>query len=200
MWWVVMLALVVCVGATNIYNFMDGINGIMGGYSLAILIPLLLMNGGTGVAGEHAEPVIDGSFLVVAILSVLLFCIGKLVLTKADVTWLLMLIVYGVDGCLTIVHRKHAYQLMANELHLSHVTVSLLYMGLQLLISLVFIYLIPDTALAHWIYLVCVILLLSLAYVWLTFGRACSRSAMLKQAWTLLSLTRSLHEEVLPSA
>lgn len=105
MWWVVLLALVVCVGATNIYNFMDGINGITGGYSLAILIPLLLMNGGTGVAGEHAEPFIDGSFLVVAILSVLLFCIGKLVLAKADVTWLLMLIVYGVDGCLTIVHR-----------------------------------------------------------------------------------------------
>lgn len=42
---------------------------------------------------------------------------------------------------------------MANELHLSHVTVSLLYMGLQLLISLVFIYLIPATALVHWIYL-----------------------------------------------
>ena len=71
MWWVVLLALVVCVGATNIYNFMDGINGITGGYSLAILIPLLLMNGGTGVAGEHAETFIDGSFLVVAILSVL---------------------------------------------------------------------------------------------------------------------------------
>lgn len=207
MWWVVLLALVVCVGATNIYNFMDGINGITGGYSLAILIPLLLMNGGTGVAGEHAEPFIDGSFLVVAILSVLvfcifnfrprnkakcfagdvgsvgiafilLFCIGKLVLAKADVTWLLFLIVYGVDGCLTIVHRimlheplgeahrKHAYQLMANELHLSHVTVSLLYMGLQLLISLVFIYLIPATPLAHWIYLIGVILLLGAGYVW----------------------------------
>lgn len=54
---------------------------------------------------------------------------------------------------------------MANELHLSHVTVSLLYMGLQLLISLVFIYLIPDTVLAHWIYLVCVILLLGAGYV-----------------------------------
>ena len=34
----------------------------------------------------------------------------------------------------------------------------------------------------------------------LTFGRACSCSAMLKQAWTLLSLTRSLHEEVLSPA
>ena len=198
MWWVVLLALVVCVGATNIYNFMDGINGITGGYSLAVLIPLLLMNDYDGF--------IDSSFLVVAILSVLvfcifnfrpknkakcfagdvgsvgvafilLFCIGKLVLAKADVTWLLFLIVYGVDGCLTIchrimlhenlgeAHRKHAYQLMANELGISHVYVSLLYMALQLVISLVMIYLIPDTAAWHWCYLFAVILLLALAYI-----------------------------------
>ena len=198
MWWMVIIALVVCVGATNIYNFMDGINGITGGYSLAILIPLLLMNGRTGF--------IDSSFLVVAILSVLvfclfnfrqknkakcfagdvgsvgiafilLFCIGKLILAKADVTWLIFLIVYGVDGCLTIchrimlhenlgeAHRKHAFQLMANELGLSHVCVSLLYMALQLVISLVMVYLIPDTVLWHWCYLVVVMIVLALAYL-----------------------------------
>ena len=198
MWWMVIIALVVCVGATNIYNFMDGINGITGGYSLAVLIPLLLMN-------DH-DGFIDSSFLVVAILSVLvfcifnfrpknrakcfagdvgsvgiafilLFCIGKLILAKADVTWLLFLIVYGVDGCLTIchrimlhenlgeAHRKHAYQLMANELGISHVYVSLLYMALQLVLSLVMIYLIPDTAAWHWCYLFAVILLLALAYI-----------------------------------
>jgi len=37
---IVAVALVVFVGATNIYNFMDGINGITAGYSLAILVPL----------------------------------------------------------------------------------------------------------------------------------------------------------------
>ena len=30
MWWIVLLALIVCVGATNIINFMDGVNGITG--------------------------------------------------------------------------------------------------------------------------------------------------------------------------
>ncbi len=30
------VALIVCVGATNIYNFMDGINGITAGYSAAV--------------------------------------------------------------------------------------------------------------------------------------------------------------------
>ena len=54
---------------------------------------------------------------------------------------------------------------MANELGMSHVTVSLIYMALQLAISLVMVYLIPDTPLAHWIYLVAVGLLLALAYV-----------------------------------
>lgn len=42
MWWFVIIALIVCVGATNIFNFMDGINGITAGYSLAVLVPLLL--------------------------------------------------------------------------------------------------------------------------------------------------------------
>lgn len=45
---VVVLALIVCVGATNIYNFMDGINGITAGYSLAVLIPLVCLNHSLG--------------------------------------------------------------------------------------------------------------------------------------------------------
>ena len=62
-------------------------------------------------------------------------------------------------------HRKHAYQLMANELKMSHVTVSLIYMGLQLVVSLGFIYLCPDTVLAHWCYLFVALLVLAVAYV-----------------------------------
>ena len=198
LWWAILVALVVCVGATNIYNFMDGINGITGGYSLAVLMPLLLVN--------HRDAFMNQSFLVVVILSVFVFCffnfrpknkakcfagdvgsigiafiilfaIGLLVMATKDITWLVFLIVYGVDGCMTIchrimlhenlgeAHRKHAYQLMANELGLSHVTVSLLYLGLQLAISLGFIYLIPNTVLAHWIYLISILLLLAVAYV-----------------------------------
>ena len=198
LWWAVILALIVCVGATNIYNFMDGINGITAGYSLAVLIPLLLRN----CSGEFVE----NSLIVVTILSVLvfsyfnfrpknkakcfagdvgsvgiafilLFMIGCLIMKTRDITWLIFLLVYGVDGCCTIVHRimlhehlgeahrKHAYQLMANELGMSHVTVSLIYMAIQLVISLGFMYLCPDTVLAHWIYLVCAGGVLVVAYV-----------------------------------
>ena len=193
-----LVALIVFVGATDVINFMDGINGITAGYSLAVLVPLLLAN--------RAGGFIEESFLVVAIIGVLvfsifnfrpkgkakcfagdvgsigiafimLFAIGRLIMQTGDVTWMVFLLVYGVDGCCTILHRimlhenlgeahrKHAYQLMANELGWSHVVVSLLYFGLQLVISLVMIYLVPDTVLAHWIYLVGVGVLLVGAYV-----------------------------------
>ena len=108
---------------------------------------------------------------------ILLFFIGFLVMKTRDITWLVFLIVYGVDGCCTIVHRmmlhenlgeahrKHAYQIMANELKMGHVEVSLIYTGLQLVISLVMIYLIPDTVLAHCVYLGAVGTVLVVAYV-----------------------------------
>lgn len=194
----VVLALIVCVGATNIYNFMDGINGITAGYSLAVLLPLVLIN----VHNEFIEP----SFLIVAVLSVavfsffnfrpkgkakcfagdvgsvgiafiLLFSIGMLVMKTGDITWLILLLVYGADGCLTIchrimlhenlgeAHRKHAYQLMANELNISHPLVSGIYMLIQFAISMVFVYLIPDTPVAHWIYLCAALAVLTVSYV-----------------------------------
>ncbi len=200
-YWLVLIgiaALIVFVGATNIINFMDGINGITAGYALAVLIPLLLINKNYGF--------IEESYLIVAIIGVLVFCIfnfrpkgkakcfagdvgsigiafimlfaiGKLILQTNDITWLAFLIVYGIDGCCTIIHRimlhenlgeahrKHAYQLMANELKMNHVVVSLIYMGLQLVISLVMVCMIPDTPLAHWIYLVGVGVVLALAYL-----------------------------------
>ena len=44
MWWIIPFALIVAVAGTNIFNFMDGINGITGGYSIAVLIPLAIKN------------------------------------------------------------------------------------------------------------------------------------------------------------
>ena len=198
MWWVVLLSLIVFVGATNIINFMDGINGITAGYSFAVLLPLLLMNHTMGFMEESMLVVAVWGVLVfsyfnfrhrgkakcfagdvgsVGIAFIMLFAIGKLILSTNDITWLAFLLVYGVDGCCTIIHRimlhenlgeahrKHAFQLMANELGMSHVVVSLIYMGLQLAISLVMVYLIPNTPLAHWIYLIAVGIILAVAYV-----------------------------------
>ena len=193
----ILLALIVYVGATNVINFMDGINGITAGYALAVLLPLALVS-----------DVADRSVIVVSILSVLVFCIfnfrpkgmakcfagdvgsigiafimlfliGKVIIATGDLTYLIFLLVYGVDGTLTIchrillhenlgeAHRKHAYQLMCNELKIGHVKVSLLYMALQLMVSLGFIYVCPNTILAHWMYLFVAFALISTAYIFL---------------------------------
>ena len=50
MWRIVILALIVCVGASNVINFMDGVNGITGAYAMASLIPLALLNNRGGAA------------------------------------------------------------------------------------------------------------------------------------------------------
>ena len=198
MWWVVILALIVSVGATNIINFMDGINGISGGYALASLIPIYILNKEMGFVEESLVVTViladvvfclfnfrpkgkakcfAGDVGSIGIAFILLFMIGQLIMKTGDVTYLIFLLVYGVDGCLTIchrimlhenlgeAHRKHAYQLMANELKIGHVKVSLLYMGIQMAVSLGFIYLCPNTPLAHWLYLLGALLLLSVAYV-----------------------------------
>ena len=113
----------------------------------------------------------------IGIAFILLFMIGQLIMKTGDVTYLIFLLVYGVDGCLTIchrimlhknlgeAHRKHAYQLMANELKIGHVTVSLIYMALQMAVSLGFIYLCPDTLVAHWVYLAVALVVLAIAYI-----------------------------------
>ena len=225
MWWIVLVALVVYVGATNVINFMDGINGITAGYALAVLVPLGLLNTNchelaTNLTTNYSSIVssdgvfVDQSLIVASIIAALVFCIfnfrpkgkakcfagdvgsigiafimlfllGNVIIKTGDITWLIFLLVYGVDGCLTIVHRimlhenlgeahrKHAYQLMANELKMSHPLVSCIYMFMQLVVSLGFIYLCPVLASAsglslvawHWIYLALAFVLLAVAYV-----------------------------------
>lgn len=206
----ILLALIVYVGATNVINFMDGINGITAGYAMAVLLPLLAINCGFKFQdsgfNELQGVYFDQSLAVVTILSVLVFCIfnfrpkgkakcfagdvgsigiafillfliGKVIISTGDLTYLIFLIIYGADGILTIchrimlhenlgeAHRKHAYQLMCNELKIGHVKVSLFYMAMQLIVSLGFIYVCPNTISAHWIYLIAVAIVLVVAYV-----------------------------------
>ena len=192
-WWYMAVALVLCTGIINAYNFMDGINGITGGYSLVILGMLAYVN-------HFVQPFIDADFLYVSILSVLVFnffnfrtrarcfagdvgsvsmafivlyLIGMLILKTGDMSYIVFLAVYGVDSVLTIVHRlmlhenimnphrKHAYQLMANELKIPHVVVATLYSVLQLAISSLFL----NFTEYRWYFVAAVLLILSTVYV-----------------------------------
>ena len=192
LWWMVLIAWIVCVGIINAYNFMDGINGITGAYSLAVLLPLIYVNAKT--------PFMDMPFLIVTGLAILVFCffnfrkkakcfagdvgaigiafillfaLGKLVVAQNDLTYIVFFTLYGVDTVLTIchrirlhehlgeAHRKHAYQLMANELKIPHVVVSTIYMVLQLLVSFGMI-LLP---MKHWIYMCIVFAIFGSVYL-----------------------------------
>ena len=167
----VILLSIFCVGAVNIYNFMDGINGMTGGYSLIVALSLLYVD-------VFQVSFCDPDLLVYVIMALLVFClfnfrrharcfagdvgslsIGfilvylvlRLALRGHTMAWMSMLIVYAVDGGLTILHRillrenlmtphkKHAYQIMANELKMPHLLVSGIYMTLQAICSVWYI-------------------------------------------------------------
>lgn len=124
-WWWIVIALIVCTGIINAYNFMDGINGITGGYSLVILAALAYIN-------KEVVTFVEADFIYTVICSVLVFCffnfrkrakcfagdvgsvsiafillflIGRLIIETEDFSWIVLLSVYGVDSVLTIIHR-----------------------------------------------------------------------------------------------
>lgn len=192
-WWTLLVALIVCTGIINAYNFMDGINGITGGYSLVVLVALVYIN-------EAVVPFVEQDFILTVLCSVfvfnffnfrkrakcfagdvgsvciafvLLFFIGKLVIRTEDFSWIILLAVYGVDSVLTIIHRlmlheniglphrKHLYQIMANELKIPHVVVSSVYMLVQALVIVGYFYF---YSYGYW-YLLATVLILGTLYV-----------------------------------
>ena len=186
-WWWIIIALIVCTGIINAYNFMDGINGITGGYSLVVL-------GGLAYINASIVPFVEPVFIYTVLCGVLVFCffnfrkkakcfagdvgsvsiafillflIGKLIIQTGDFSWIILLSVYGVDSVLTIIHRlmlheniglphrKHMYQLMANELKMPHVVVSGIYMAVQVIVIMGYMYFLNH----GYIYLSCTCLL-----------------------------------------
>ena len=192
-WWTIIVALVVCTGIINAYNFMDGINGITGGYSLVVLGALAYIN---VKIVPFVEPDLiytmicavlvfnffnfrkkakcfAGDVGSVSIAFIILFLLGNLVIVTGDLSWIVLLAVYGTDSVLTIIHRvmlhenvglphrKHLYQIMANELKIPHVVVSSLFMAVQILIVAGYIYF---REYGYW-YLLGSLLVLSIIYI-----------------------------------
>ena len=141
--WGVVIAYVIAIGLINAYNFMDGINGITGLYTLVVMGSLLFVNG-------KIQFFTDASFIKYSMIACLVFLffnyrkkakcfagdIGsiaiafwiiylvlKLILATETVIWLLFLAVYGVDVIYTILHRLYLKQNIfeAHRLHLYQV-------------------------------------------------------------------------------
>ena len=128
--WMIILTYIFFVGILNAYNFMDGINGITGLYSLVLLIALQYVNlkiitftspdfinyaslacvvflffnyrkRARCFAGDVGSMAV--SFWIVALLL-------QLMLKTQSVIWILFLTVYGVDSICTLLHRLYLKQ------------------------------------------------------------------------------------------
>ncbi len=165
--WGIALTYVVAIGVLNAYNFMDGINGITGLYTLVVM-------GFLWLADRYVQHFVDIDLVIYPILASLVFlffnfrknakCFAgdvgsiaiafwiiflllKLILATGSLTWILFLAVYGIDTVCTILHRlylkqnifkahrMHFYQVLSNEYGIQHRIVSILYAGMQAIVS-----------------------------------------------------------------
>jgi UDP-N-acetylmuramyl pentapeptide phosphotransferase/UDP-N-acetylglucosamine-1-phosphate transferase len=129
-WYLILSAYIFFVGVLNAYNFMDGINGITGLYSLSILVSLQYVN-------YKIIPFTDPDFIFFAMLACIVFlffnfrkrakCFAgdvgsmaisfwivtlllQLMIKDNSLVWLFFLSVYGVDSISTILHRLYLRQ------------------------------------------------------------------------------------------
>ena len=138
-WWAIVIGYIVFTGIVNAYNFMDGVNGITGLYTLAVLLPMIYVN-------NHIQAFTDNNFLIFPLLASVVFLffnfrkqakcfagdVGSvsiafwvvtllliLIITTQNLIWIGFLLVYGVDTLCTILHRIYLKQniMEAHRLH-----------------------------------------------------------------------------------
>jgi len=192
-WYYILIAIIICTGILNAYNFMDGINGITGTYSMVVIGAFWYINfylihfvdENLIYAALSALVVFNffnlrtkakcfaGDVGSISIAFIILFLLGLLVIKTGDFSYIILLGVYGIDSILTILHRlllkeniflphrTHAYQIMANELKIPHVIVSLTYAIIQILILIGYFIFKSNS---YW-YLGLIILILSFCYL-----------------------------------
>ena len=143
--WIWAGVIIIGVGIINAYNFMDGINGITGGYSTIIVLALIFVN-------NYHVAFIENNFLIFTLLGlmvfnyfnfrtkakcfagdvgsismavIIVFLLMKLILQDQNLIYILFLGVYGVDSVLTIIHRLLLKEniFKAHRLHLFQVLV-----------------------------------------------------------------------------
>ena len=123
--WLTIIAFILFVGIINAYNFMDGINGITGCYTIVVLSSLLYVN--IYMINFTANnliiyPIIAsivflffnfrkkakcfaGDIGSISIAFWVLYLILKLMLATESVVWILFLAIYGADTICTIIYR-----------------------------------------------------------------------------------------------
>jgi UDP-N-acetylmuramyl pentapeptide phosphotransferase/UDP-N-acetylglucosamine-1-phosphate transferase len=167
--WLLSIVFVLLIGWVNAFNFMDGINGITVLYALTAIasfsflpiheasLPLLITMGlscfvfGLFNVRKKAKT-FAGDVGSISMALFLGYFMIKTIIDSGQLGYILFFSVYGIDAIVTIInrlikkenifqpHRSHLYQYMANEMGYSHVLVSFIYAGLQLIINILVIY------------------------------------------------------------
>lgn len=166
--WSITIWYIMIIGTLNAYNFMDGINGMSGLYSLVLLASLFYFQ-------DQILSFTDVDFILFPLLASFVFLlynfrkkakcfmgdvgslgigfwivglIGLLIIKTGDYKYILLLTVYGIEVIFTIIericyrenifqaHRRHLYQLLANEMKVSHLVVSVIYVFVQIFINI----------------------------------------------------------------
>jgi len=167
--WLLPIVFVLLIGWVNAFNFMDGINGITVLYALTAImsfsflsinnssLPLLITMGlscfvfGLFNVRKKAKT-FAGDVGSISMALFLGYFMIKTIMETGQLAYILFFSVYGIDAIITIIvrlknkenifqpHRSHLYQYMANEMGYSHVFVSFIYAGIQLLINGLVVY------------------------------------------------------------
>lgn len=136
--WLWIISVILATGIINAYNFMDGINGITAGYSLVVLLSLLLINQSIFFIQKEfiltfiIADVVFGFFNFrkkarcfagdvgsVSIAFAIVFLLFVLILKTQNIFFILLLAVYGADSVLTIIYRLRKRENIF-EAHRSH--------------------------------------------------------------------------------
>ena len=157
------------IGVINAYNFMDGINGITGLYSLAVIVPLFLTEPNEKLHSLELFSIIGllvfnffntrkkaicfaGDVGSISLAILIVFLLIRRIQENNEFAYMGLLLVYGIDAVYTIAqrlyqsenifkpHKKHLYQYLSNEKKIPHIWVSILYACIQLAVSLATVY------------------------------------------------------------
>jgi UDP-N-acetylmuramyl pentapeptide phosphotransferase/UDP-N-acetylglucosamine-1-phosphate transferase len=209
---IIISLLIVGVGFINLYNFMDGINGITGLYSLVVLSGFLALNYKENIVSENLIEFVMLSIIVFGYynfrkkarifagdigsisLAMVIFFLGLSLITtlKAPII-ILMVVVYGVDSVLTILyrvylkeniaqaHRHHMYQKLVDVKKWSHLQVSGMYAGIQLIVNFLVLTTYKMSVSKQLAIVIGCIILGVLGYVWLFKVLKITKQQMLNQ-------------------
>src|SRR6202012_992652 len=159
----VLILYFIVIGTINAYNFMDGINGITGAYSMVALggmqyvnlfkigfvhedmiwLPMLACGVFLYFNFRKKAKCFAGDVGSVTIAFWIIMLLMHLIFVAHNWSYILFLVVYGIDSVVTIAHRLllkqnilkahrlHFYQIMANERKFSHLWIATGYALLQ---------------------------------------------------------------------